>query len=325
MIDAVITWVDGDDPAHIAKRALYLKQEPQRGRVAAGTEATRFSDRGEVFFCIKLLRINAPWIGNIFLVTDEQRPGWLDQKAAEDLGVVLVDHKVIFHGYEQYLPTFNSRSIESVLHRIPGLSEDFLYLNDDIFVINPISKDDYFPVGRYAFRGQWQQQRTFLERLRRKLHKAAGRRVTESRPRGLVGRRAERKILEGFSKEYFAIGHAPYPLNRDLLRKIIEESGLMELNIRYRFRNKRQFNVASLFAHSAISEGVFAEGGGDWEYISGNDFTTEQVAKRLERCVADPNVKSLCVQSLDLAHPSLARLVFDFLEDRLSLSLAEPA
>jgi len=41
------------------------------------------------------------------------------------------------------LPTFNSHSIESNLHNIPGLSENYLYLNDDVFFGNHTTKNDF--------------------------------------------------------------------------------------------------------------------------------------------------------------------------------------
>ena len=81
----------------------------------------------------------APFVRKIFIVTDSQKPSF---SGLEDLivsnKVKVVDHKEIFKGYEKYLPTFNIRSIDAVLHRIEGLSEMFVYFNDDVFLINKI-------------------------------------------------------------------------------------------------------------------------------------------------------------------------------------------
>ena len=70
MVDAVITWVDGADLGHRQKRQLYAKSENALNIEAHA--ATRFSDNGELHYCIQLIRKNAPWINRIFLVTDAQ-------------------------------------------------------------------------------------------------------------------------------------------------------------------------------------------------------------------------------------------------------------
>ena len=43
-----------------------------------------------------------------------------------------MDHREIIE--QEYLPTFNSHVIEANLHKIPNLSEHFIYFNDDVFV-----------------------------------------------------------------------------------------------------------------------------------------------------------------------------------------------
>lgn len=40
------------------------------------------------------------------------------------------------------LPTFNSFAITSHLHRIPGLSPKFIYLEDDMLFLAPLTLDD---------------------------------------------------------------------------------------------------------------------------------------------------------------------------------------
>ena len=45
---------------------------------------------------------------------------------------------------EEYLPTFNSAAIELNLHRIEGLSENFVFFNDDMYLIQDVKPDDFF-------------------------------------------------------------------------------------------------------------------------------------------------------------------------------------
>ena len=49
---------------------------------------------------------------------------------------------------EEYLPTFNSHTIEMNLHRIKGLSEQFVYFNDDMFINKPMKPRDFFVHGK---------------------------------------------------------------------------------------------------------------------------------------------------------------------------------
>ena len=122
-IDAVITWVDGGDPAHVARLQAYLAETG--GARPAAADPTRFNDDGELEYCLASIRRFAPWIGRIFIVTDRQVPALLARLAGSDFGanIRVVDHAEIFAGHERHLPTFNSRAIITALWRIEGLAE----------------------------------------------------------------------------------------------------------------------------------------------------------------------------------------------------------
>lgn len=122
-VDAVYLWVDGSDPVWQAKK----QQHEGASASSHGSAASRFISRNELYFSIRSLHEHARWVNKIWVVTDGQTP---------DLGefadqVTVIDHKDFIPA--EYLPTFNSHTITANLHRIPGLSEHFLYLNDDIF------------------------------------------------------------------------------------------------------------------------------------------------------------------------------------------------
>ena len=70
-------------------------------------------------------------------------PAWLDTDRPD---VTVVSHREMF-GDTGLLPTFNSQAIESRLHRIPGLAEHFLYLNDDVFLGRPVAPTMFFTPG----------------------------------------------------------------------------------------------------------------------------------------------------------------------------------
>lgn len=137
-VDAVITWVDGSDLAWRKKRAEFSgKHYIDEGLTTSNVEG-RFRDNGELRYLLRSLERFWPFHGNIFLVTDGQRPSFLGNHPR----VKLIDHKDFIE--PQYLPTFSSRAIEASLHRIPGLSEHFVSFNDDVFLSRHISFEDFF-------------------------------------------------------------------------------------------------------------------------------------------------------------------------------------
>ena len=96
-------------------------------------------DNNELRYSLRSLEKYAPWIRKVYVVTNGQVPQWLNKKHPK---VNLVQHKDIFPN-SSHLPTFSSSAIECHLHRIPGLSRFFLYLNDDIIINQPISPFDF--------------------------------------------------------------------------------------------------------------------------------------------------------------------------------------
>jgi hypothetical protein len=76
----------------------------------------------------------------VYVVTDQQVPSWLDTSNPR---LTVVDHRDLF-GDRGRLPTYNSHAIESQLHRIPGLSDHYLYLNDDVFFGRPVAPELFF-------------------------------------------------------------------------------------------------------------------------------------------------------------------------------------
>ena len=107
-IDAVITWVDGDDPRHKAKRQAFTSSEMVAEENVAG--ATRFSSLGEIFYCVASINRFAPWINKIYIVTDEQNPQlepFLEQHFPQGYipvfsNVPYREHKVRYNSYRSY-------------------------------------------------------------------------------------------------------------------------------------------------------------------------------------------------------------------------------
>ncbi|SFF50133.1 Stealth protein CR1, conserved region 1 [Actinacidiphila alni] len=135
-IDVVYTWVDGADPAWLRRRAEF-SGEAYHDEAA---NAARYLSRDELRYSLRSLHMYAPWVRNIYLVTDDQQPSWLNTELP---GIRVVGHREIFRTASA-LPTFNSHAIESQLHHIEGLSEHFLYFNDDVLLGNEVTPQDFF-------------------------------------------------------------------------------------------------------------------------------------------------------------------------------------
>ncbi|MYW64206.1 sugar phosphotransferase [Streptomyces sp. SID8379] len=138
-LDAVYTWVDGDDPVLAAKREAHRTgRAPDARSREAG--ASRYTSHDELKYSLRSLDMYAPFLRNIYIVTDGQTPSWLDITAP---GIRVVDHKEIFRDPDA-LPVFNSHAIGTQLHHIDGLAEHYLYFNDDVFLGRPVTPGHFF-------------------------------------------------------------------------------------------------------------------------------------------------------------------------------------
>ncbi len=140
-VDAVYLWVDDSDPAWRARRDAAYRDHFGQDRSDGQAKATiRFRDRGELQASLRSLEMYAPWIRKVYLVTDQQRPDWLDPDSTR---VTVVDHRDIFTDLNN-LPTYNSHVLGTQLHHIPGLSEHYLLMNDDVLFSRAVSAYDFF-------------------------------------------------------------------------------------------------------------------------------------------------------------------------------------
>lgn len=238
-IDAVILWVDGNDEKHRQKILPYLEDK----QISNSKKfRSRYNQVDEIKFSVDSLLKFAPYLRHIFIVTDNQTPKFLNKQTTQKYNKVsIVDHKVIFKGLEDFLPTFNSRSIESCIHRIPDLAEHFIYLNDDFFLINETKPEDFFINGLPVLRGAWKKFDT--DKLFNKFKS----------PR--VGHKSAQQYsakLVGF-KKYYNFKHTPHPIRKSTLANYFKHNEQVLLNnIKYKFRNKDQFLMQGLSNHLEI-------------------------------------------------------------------------
>ncbi len=141
-IDAVVSWVDGSDPVWKMKKSMYDHMYTEAS--AMDNTAMRFgmeegSDVDELWYCLSCIRKHAPWVRKIYVLMDDcQAPKY----SLDKFGAIRMPHSAFIQAGS--LPVFNSHAIEANLHRVPGLSEHFVYFNDDCYIRRPVLPSDFF-------------------------------------------------------------------------------------------------------------------------------------------------------------------------------------
>ena len=165
----------------------------------------RFRNRDELRYSLRSLELFAPWVRRVHIVTADQCPSWLDVTHPK---INLVSHRDIYAD-ESSLPTFNSSSIETQLHHIPGLTPKFLYFNDDFFLGQLSDPADffhsngmlkYFPTDQRAYEGD----------------------IDGSSEEYIQADRNAFEMLKGAMEKVgrSIMCHVPYPSDRDLLAEM---------------------------------------------------------------------------------------------------------
>lgn len=253
-IDVVYTWVDGNDPVWNEKRTIRAAEiGKQLHRLS--NSPTRYTNRDELRYSLRSLYYYAPWIRRIFLVTDGQVPPWY---TGDSDALTLVSHRELFPDPDP-LPTFNSHAIESVLHRIPGLSEQFLYMNDDVFFSSVVHAESFFEVSGIA--------RTFLSRSM--IPFCDENRSDIASEWGAMN--ANRLLYDAYGTMMpYKTKHTPIPLRKSLLESLESRFPLHFDRLRRApFRTTNDLApTSSLHAYFGIAEGMVVRGDIAYRYLN---------------------------------------------------------
>lgn len=135
-IDIVLPWVDGADPA--------WQEDFRAVRHEAGMDCSeiRYRDWGTLRYLFRSIERFAPWVGTVHLITWGHIPAWLNRQHPK---LHIVHHTDFIPS--EWLPTFNSNTIELNIHRIEGLADRFILFNDDTFLTRPCREEDFFCKG----------------------------------------------------------------------------------------------------------------------------------------------------------------------------------
>ncbi|MFI3294128.1 MAG: Stealth CR1 domain-containing protein [Rikenellaceae bacterium] len=241
-VDLVYLWVDGSDIEWQRRQAKYL-----HGLDQIDSESFcdgRAADNDELLYSLRSVGMYAPWINHIYIVTDGQCPKWLDTQNPK---ISIVDHKEILP--PDAMPTFNSCAIELAIHRIKGLSECYLYANDDMMFGRELSPNFFFtPEGKPKCRFNT-SKRLRLEDSRLGTHMCSVKNVTNIIKNDL-----------GLNCGSWSTHHQIDPYNKSSVAKCIEtykEWSEETIHNRFRTRYDMQRHILSLYA-VATGDGVVA-------------------------------------------------------------------
>ena len=137
-IDFVITWVDGNDPAWQAEKRKYSGESEQ-----SDAREFRYRDFDLLRYWFRGVEKHAPWVNRVFFVTCGHLPPWINTACPK---LRIVKHEEYIPA--RYLPTFSSRTVGLNLHRIEEMSEQFVYFNDDMFLIRDTDPEYFFRKGK---------------------------------------------------------------------------------------------------------------------------------------------------------------------------------
>ncbi len=295
-VDIVYTWVDDGDPEWTAAYRDACRTDRPGDPAGDSSHAARYENHDELRYSMRSLWRYANWFRAIFVVTAGHRPAWL----SEHPRINVVDHSDILD--DGHLPTFNSHAIESALHRIDGLSERFVYMNDDFFVGRPLGFE------------------TLFDRSGRPQVSVTGgaTRLGGNTPVGqYAAARHTDRIIESLtgSTAGYLIAHAPYPQLRSVTDELeaclVEE---FESTASHTFRHPDDLSVpASLAPWYTIATGRADRVSPASEYVSIGHPTT---AARLRRLRRRRDVDTFCLNWTEQTGEGWHRRIERFLRQR---------
>lgn len=297
-IDLVVTWVDKNDDIWKQQYSEVAHEAEASKGIPAAVNAARWHSRDEIKYCLRSVLMYAPFVRNIFIVTNGQKPRWL----ANCDKVRVVSHEQLYPDVN-VLPTFNSNHIETVLHRIDGLSEHFIYLNDDFFFSSKCKPSDFFTVGglgKVFFSGRHLERRevTDYDRATVAAHKNT---------RDVI----ERRFPVDASRKF---KHAPYVMRRSVWHEIENKFGReLEETRKNRFRSTNDINGQFLYAHYSLASGYSYAGNISYSYF---DVQDDDMYKKMSRIDQD-GIKVFCMNDANADNDEVDRRD-DFIKEYLA-------
>lgn len=237
-IDVVYMWVDGDFPGYGDVLSQYAETPFDR-------DPARTRDNLDLLkYSMRSLERHAPWVRKVYILTCRpQVPSWLDLASGK---VEVIHHDQVID--PAHLPTFNSLAIVSHVHKIPGLSPDFIYLDDDILFLRPVTPADFVsPQGR---------QYIFPDRHWAPRYDGAA--AKQGQKPWNLALSASNELLDqvmGAARRR-QVNHVPLMINRDLWQDMLERfPEAVERTRRSRFRADGNIAVEFMYPYFLLAQG----------------------------------------------------------------------
>jgi hypothetical protein len=299
-VDVVYTWVDGNDPEWAARKTAAQGVVDGTALNEFASNESRFLSRDELRYSLRSLDMYAGWVRHVYLVTDQQVPAWLDTSNAQ---ITVVDHRDLF-GDRGRLPTFNSHAIESQLHHIPGLSDQYLYLNDDVFFGRPVGPERFFAGNGLAY---------FFPSAAKV---GLGPTGPFDRPVMSGGKNNRDLVFKAFDRTLTnKFKHVPHTQRRDVLLELEERyADAFAETARHQFRDPSDISIAaSLHHYHAFLTGRAVEGRMRYFYA---DISAPETGRRLRRLLRTRDHDVFCLNDHDSSGSDPVeqhRMLHDFL------------
>lgn len=253
----------------------------------------RWHGADEILYCLQSIESYAPWTRHIWIVVDHDTPEVSGLSEALRAKIRFVFHRDMFGAFADVLPTFNSLAIESMLWRIEGLSECFMYFNDDVFLTAPLSPNDVFQERLPVLRGAWVDYTALNARPDAAQDPAKFNHFMQINAATLAGFGVDR---------LFSAAHVVHPLRRSVMASLFDLHREAFLNnIRHRFRDLSQFLPQGLHNHACIAEGAAViHTDKDHLHIKSGQGAGAGAngARALLQDAVDAKIKFLCVNDL---------------------------
>ena len=138
-IDLVIAYVNNNDKVWQDTFLALCCKYSCYNKYATSLRGNRYDDFGLFEYNLKLIMKNMPWLNNIYLLVSNKEQV-IPSLLPPNCEIVLHEQFIP----RQFLPTFNSCTIEMFLWNIKGLEEHFIYINDDMYPIKPLLPTQFF-------------------------------------------------------------------------------------------------------------------------------------------------------------------------------------
>ena len=276
-VDVVFTWVDGADPAWQRKWA----DEAHIPYHEEAANESRYRSRDELKYALRSIQMYAPWVRNIFVVTDDQSPSWLDSSVP---GLQIIDHRDIFTDGSA-LPTFNSHAIETQLHHIKGLSEHFLYFNDDMMLGSDVAPQTFFHANGIT---------NYFASL---VNEPQGDPAPTDVPVTIAAKNNRMALRQQFGTSLTQkMKHVPYALRRSVLEEI-EAKFPDEIRVTMGSKTRSQDDISllsSFYHYYAFSTGRAVPGSIEYAYV---DLVKDDARRSIGLLMARRDLETFCINS----------------------------